>query len=184
MNLFTFKDFKVNIEPEVLLLEPFKEVYLHNNQDADKTMLDFAFIYFYCDTRSDYQFHVDKKERELAIKEGLGLPKGWKINKVLQKAIDYYESFKTESALLLEDTKATIQKVRAYLKEIDLHAVDDKGKPLYPLNTITSTIKMIPSLAKDLRETEKIINSEELAGNKARGMNGDKTICDDGIPNI
>ena len=84
---------------------------------------------------------VDLKDRLEAIKEGQGLPKNWKIDDDLQTAIDYYLSFKPTSALLLEDTRFAINKLRTLLREVDLKATDDKGKPIYTLNTITSTIK-------------------------------------------
>lgn len=45
------------------------------------------------------------------------------------------------SALLLEDTRVAVDKLRKLLREIDLDATDEKGKPKYTLNTITSTIK-------------------------------------------
>nr|DAE29025.1 MAG TPA: hypothetical protein [virus sp. ctPYc18] len=53
----------------------------------------------------------------------------------------YEDSVITASSALLEDTKAAVFKLRQYLKEFDFTETDDKGKPLYPINTFTSAVK-------------------------------------------
>lgn len=83
--------------------------------------------------------------------------------------MEFYKTFKPASALLLEDTRVAVDKLRTLLREIDLGAVDDKGKPIYTLNTITATIKQIPALVKDLNEAEAAIAKEISQSNKVRG---------------
>jgi hypothetical protein len=98
----------------------------------------------------------------------------------VEEAMKFYSSFRPTAALLLEDTRCAVDKLRKLLREIDLNATDDKGKPLYTLNTITATIKQVPSLAKDLDEAEKALTSELKANSRMRGQ-GAKTIFEDGI---
>ena len=81
----------------------------------------------------------------------------------------FYKQFKPVSALLLEDTRVAVDKLRQLLRNIDLTEVDDKGKPIYTLNTVTATIKQIPSLVKDLDEAEKAIAKEIMESDKVRG---------------
>ena len=95
-------------------------------------------------------------------------------------AITFYKSFKPTSALLLEDIRFAVDTLRKLLREIDLKEVDDKGKPIYTLNTITATIKQIPSLVKDLDEAEKALNSELKTSGRMRGS-GEKTLFEAGI---
>lgn len=180
LKLFQYKDNEVVIEPEALLLEPFKKIVSKNKRNKNKAITELAFIYFFSDPRSDYQYIIDKSSRVTAIKQGLGLENSWKPDEDINKAIEFYESFKSEAALLLEDTRAVIEKLRTALREIDFTQVDDKGKPIFPLNTITSTIKAIPSLAKDLNEAEKALNKEIASDSKMRGGQ-EKTIFEDGI---
>ena len=74
-----------------------------------------------------------------------------------------------------------IEQVRTFLKDVDLKEVDDKGKPLYTINSITSTIKMIPQLIKDLDEAEKAIASEmREQGGKVRGQKT-KSLLEDSL---
>ncbi len=86
----------------------------------------------------------------------------------------------TSSYLLLQDTRIAIDKVREFLRNVDLNATDDKGKPLYTINSITTAIKQIPTLAKDLQEAERIISKEIEEEGRARG-GFTKKLFEDGI---
>ena len=181
MKLLKYEGYNLTFEPEILALKVFKKLHTRDHsKDKSRFIQELAFIYFYSDPRSDYQYLTDKNERLKAIVEGEGLPDDWKIDKILQDAIDYYSSFKPTSALLLENTRAAVDKLRQLLRNIDLTEVDDKGKPIYTLNTITATIKQIPSLVKDLDEAEKALNSELKTSGRMRGS-GEKTLFEDGI---
>ena len=164
------------------MLQPFKKIWNRDrSKSKERALNELAFVYFMCDPRSDYQYIVDKDDRFKAIVESEGLPEDWKPDKLVEEGMEFYESFKSTSALLLEDTRVAIDKVRKFLKEVDLSAVDDKGKPLYTINSITSTIKMIPTLIKDLNDAEKAINSEMLeASGKVRGQKA-KSLFEDSL---
>ncbi len=181
MKLLKFEGYKVVVEPELLTLKPFKALWNRDRtKDKEKVMLELAYIYFLCDPRSDYQYITDEEQRKQAIIEGEGLPAKWEPDKVLIAAIQFYNSFKPTSALLLEDTRVAVDKLRQLLRDIDLQEKDDKGKPIYTLNTITATIKQVPSLIKDLDEAEKAL-SKELATNSRMRGGQDKTVFEDGL---
>lgn len=170
MKLFKYEGYKITIAEEALCLKPFKKIWNRDrSQSKDKAIMELGYIYFSSDPRSDYQFIVDEDARTEAIKEGEGLPKDWKPDSVVLDAIDFYKSFKPTSALLLEDTRIAIDKLRNLLRDIDLTKEDEKGKPVYTLNTVTATIKQIPGLVKDLDEAERAISKEILQNNKVRG---------------
>jgi hypothetical protein len=170
MKLFKYEGYKITISEEALLLEPFKKIWDRDkSEDKYKALQELGFIYFFTDIRSSYQYLVDEEERTRAIKEGEGMPKGWKPDKLVLAGIEFYKSFKTTSQWLLEDTRYAVDKLRKLLREIDLNAVDDKGKPIYTLNTITATIKQVPSLVRDLDEAEKAIAAEIAQNDKVRG---------------
>lgn len=181
IKLFKYENYTVTISEEALLLKPFKKIWLRDkSKSKEKALSELGFIYFYCDPRSDYQYLIDDEERATAIKQGEGLSKDWKPDVLIEEAINFYNSFKPTSALLLEDTRIAVFKLRTLLRNIDLNQTDDKGKPVYTLNTITATIKQIPALVKDLDEAEKAINSELREVGKMRGQ-GEKTIFEDSL---
>lgn len=181
MKLFRYEGFKVVISEEALALKPFKKLWDRDKtQSKERAIMELGYIYFFLDPRSDYQYLTDPEDRDNAIREGEGIPEKWKIDKVMQEAMDFYASFKTPSALLLEDTRVAVEKLRKLLRDIDLSETDDKGRPVYTLNTITATIKQIPDLVKGLNEAEKAINDEIKEQGKMRGQ-GEKTLFEDGF---
>lgn len=169
MKLLKYEGYKLTFEPEILTLKVFKKLYQRDRtKDKSRFIQELAFIYFYIDPRSDYQMYTDKEERFNKIIEGEGI-KDFKIDNDLLAAIKYYESFRPTSALLLEDTRVAVDKLRKTLREIDLNATDEKGKPIYTLNTVISTIKQVPSLVRDLDETERTIAKELVQSDIVRG---------------
>lgn len=181
MKLFKYEGYKVVISEEAFALKVFRQIWNRDRSvNKDKAIMELGYIYFMIDPRSDYQYLVDEDERSKAIIEGEGLPNNWKPDKVITEAMEFYSRFKPTAALLLEDTRYAVDKLRKLLREIDLNQLDDKGKPIYTLNSITATIKQVPSLAKDLDEAEKALASEMRSEGKMRGQ-GEKTIFEDNL---
>lgn len=181
MKLLKYEGYKVIINPEILVLKPFKDLWKRDkSKNKDKAISEIAFIYFMSDPRSDYQYIVDEEDRKEAIKEGEGLPKNWEPDKQVLNALEFYSSFKSSSALLLEDTRYAIDKLRKLLRDIDLSAVDTNGKPIYTLSSITTTIKQVPSLVKDLDEAERSLAKENIVMSKMRGQ-GEKSLMEDSL---
>ncbi len=180
MKLVKFDNWKLVITEEALLIGAFAALWKRDkSKDKSNALRELGIIYFLCDPRSDYMFITDEEERLNVIKEQEGLPKNWKPDEALEKAIKAYKLLTTTtSSLLLEDTKILIDKVRTQMKEIDLNAKDDKDKPIYTLNTITSTIKQIPSLVKELREAEESLNKELAEQGLMRGSKAKKILED------
>lgn len=176
IKLFRYEGYKVVIDPEALLLKPFKQIWNRDKtQDKNKALMELGFIYFFCDPRSDYQYLIDEDERKKAIKEGEGLPLKWEPDKVVQEAMRVYESFKPTSALLLEDTRFMVNKLRLKLRQMDFDELEVKE-----FKEITSIVKQIVPLIEDLDKAEKTLTSELKSSSKMRGS-GEKTIFEDGL---
>lgn len=170
MKLFKYEGFNLTISEEAMMLKPFKDLWKRDkSRNKEQALQELAYIYFMEDSRSDYQVYIDREERSNQIKIGEGMKESWKPDKLVQEAMVFYASFKSESALLLEDIRIAITKLREFIKTIDLSATDDKGKPIYTLNTYTSTIKQIPELITSLDEAERTIAKENISQDKVRG---------------
>ena len=181
MKLFKYEGYKVVISEEAFALKVFRQIWNRDRSvNKDKAIMELGYVYFMTDPRSDYQYLVDEEERSKAIIEGEGLPSNWKPDKIVTEAMQFYSRFKPTAALLLEDTRVAVEKLRKLLRDIDLQETDDKGRPVYTLNTITATIKQVPSLAKDLDEAERALASEMRNEGKMRGQ-GEKTIFEDNL---
>lgn len=182
MHIIEYNNFNIELTQEAFLIKPIRDLYNKDkSKNKEKFLQQMSILYFYVDPRSTYNYIIDDEDRLKAIIEQEGLPADFKITDDLSRAIEEYKKhIITTSFLLLQDTKIAVDKVREFLREVDLTAKDDKGKPLYTINSITQTIKQIPQLSKDLLEAEKIVSKEIEEQGRARGGNN-KTLFDDGI---
>lgn len=182
MKLVKYESYQLKIEDELLLLKPFRVLFnADRTQNKDKFMNFLSIIYFTYDPRSDYSYIVDDELRlkEVCDSNGFEVPK---FSKQELECISLYKKLTaTISTELLRSTKIAVDKVRQFLENIDLEATDDKGKLLYPINTVTSAIKQVPQLAKEVREAEKAVAKEIEEQGRARGGNENKKIFEDGI---
>lgn len=183
MKLIEYINFEIKISDEALLVKPIRVLFNKDrSQSKEQFIKQMSYLYFYTDPRSSYNYITNDEERSKAIITQEGLPKDFKPSKELEEAINIYKQLvTTTSLLLLQDTRIAIDKVRDFLRNVDLTLLDDKGKPVYTINSITSAIKQIPQLAKDLAEAEKLVTKEIEEQGRARGSQGSKTLMDDGI---
>lgn len=183
MKLLNIENYQIKVADEALLVKPIRDLF---TADKSKTKENFytqcGIIFFMADPRSSYSYIVDEEERFDAIKVQEGLPKNYKISKELQLAIDTYKKLSTTiSSQLLEDTYVAIDKLRKFLRDFDLRETDEKGRPLYTISSITSAIKAIPQLTKDIQDAEKQVNSDILEIGRKRGGSTGQAMFEDGI---
>ena len=180
MKLFKLEGHRLYISEEAYILKPFKTIWNRDkSKDKSNAIMELGYIYFMIDPRSDYQMYIDEDIRHQEIIQGEGMDKNWKPDKVVLEGIEFYKKFLPISALLLQDTRVAVDKLRTLLKEIDLMQVDDKGKPIYTLNVITSTIKQIPSLVKELDEAERALAKDLTQEENVRGARTKNMLEDD-----
>ena len=182
MHLIEYDNYEIKISPEALLVKPIREIWEKDKTKNKESFLSqMSFMFFMIDPRSTYSYITDLAERADEIIMQEGLPRDFQPTEELKKAMEIYEKHTiTSSYALLEAAKIAVDKVGKFLKEVDLNTLDDKGKPVYTINSITSAIKQIPQLAKDLVEAEKVVAKEIEEKGRARGGNN-KTIFDDGF---
>lgn len=182
MKLFKYEAYKVVISEEALALKPFKALWNRDKSaNKDRAVSELAYVYFMEDPASDYQYLVDREDRSNAIIEGEGLGNKWKPDKLVIEAMNFYSSFKTTSALILEDTRKVAENLRRALPTLDITEEDDKGRPKYTIASITKAIRELNILIKELAETERVIAKEMTEANgRVRGQRA-KTILEDGL---
>jgi len=181
MKLFKYEGYKINISEEAILLKPFKLIWNRDRSESKyKALMELGYIYFMTDARSDYQYLVDERDRDRAIRDGEGIPEDWKPDKLIKDAMEFYKSFKSTSALLLEDTRAVIDNVRKTLRKFSFEDMEEKDK-IAAIRSVAATIATIPKLIKDLDDAEKAVTSEmQAVSGIVRGQK-EKSLFDDGI---
>ena len=182
MKLVRVENFQIVFEDELLLLKPFRQLYKSDKNRDKKGFMDFlTLVYFTYDPRSDYSYIVNEDDRLREVCETNGIDIA-KFSDLQKKCIELYKKLTTTiSQELLRSTKIAIDKVREFLETLDLTATDDKGKPLYTINSVTTAIRQIPQLAKDVMDAEKAVAKEVQEQGTARGGNDSKSLMDDGV---
>lgn len=176
MRLFKYEGYTLTIAEEALCLKPFRTIWVRDKTaKKERAILELGYVYFMEDPRSDYQYIIDPIERDKVIREGEGIKLSWKPDKVVKEAQELYASFKTTSALLLEDTRAMIEGYRLKLRDMTANMKDLDVKEVKELGAI---IKQIPAMVKDLDEAEKAISREITQSDKVRGAS-EKNIYED-----
>lgn len=182
MKLLKYENYQVLPTEEAMLVKPIRELF---NADRTKTkeffMQQMSYMYFMVDPRSTYMDILDEEERANKIILQEGLPKDFKPSEKLEKAMAVYRDLTTTTSMkLLNSMRIAIKKIGDFVENVDLFAIDDKGKAIYSIAQVTAATDKIPGLAKKLIETEKIVASEiELVG-RARGGNESKKLLEDG----
>ena len=179
MNGFLLKEYVLTVEDNMWGLEKFKKILKRDkSRDKDRALKEMLFIYYYSDIKSDYLI-IDSKFRIEEIKKDIGLPEDWKIDSVLQEAIDFYEERSlTVVGKLYKNALAAANDISDYLtktKEL-LEERDERGKPVTTLTTIVGGISKIKTVMQDLKAAEKELIKEKIEtegrmkGQQAMGM--------------
>lgn len=182
MNLLQYKDYKVTISDEAWLVPSIRKLFEKDKSKNKETFFNqMTYLYFYADVRSDYNYIDDEYEKSSAIIINEGLPDDFVVTPELNAAIsDYIRLTTTTSSALLRDSMVAADRLRKFLVSVDYNERDDKGRPVYAINTVTSALKSIPEIAKSIKETERIVNQEMLEAGRARGGNEHKKLFEDG----
>lgn len=176
MRLFRYEGYTLSISEEALCLKPFRAIWMRDKTEKkERAIMELGYCYFMEDPRSDYQYITDPEERAKAIKEGEGLKESWQPDGTVKEAQRLYASFKTTSALLLEDTRNMIDGYRMKLRELTSNMTDLDVKEVKEVGAI---IKQIPTMIEDLDEAEKAIAKEIAQSDKVRGA-AEKAIYED-----
>lgn len=165
MKLFEIKDFSLIVTDEAWGLLPFKAI-LKKDKSRFKEIAfkEMLFIYFYSDIRSDYVYIVDNKIREKEIIKDIGLPEDWKIDFITSQAIEYYNSMSLSPiAKLYKSSLKAADDISKYLENTDeiLQQRTAAGAVVTQVSTITSALKAVPGIMKDLKTAYKEVLSEQ-----------------------
>jgi hypothetical protein len=171
MKIFRFVDYDLTLDDEVYSIPVFKEV-LDKYDNMFDAMLEFKYIFFTTDYRSDFDDILnpkEKSERVLHDVVGKDVDK-LKLDEVTERAISFYkERQMTTSLHLLYDARLAVSKVQDYLVNVDLELTDGQGKPIYDIKKLTDTIAATPKLVGALSDLEEKVKREMDEGNRIRG---------------
>jgi hypothetical protein len=165
MNGFTLRDGVLTVDDNLWGLEPFRKILKRDkSRNKDLALKEMLFIYYYTDIKSDYLI-IDIKFRTEEIIKDLQLPDNWKIDSIMQDAINFYEERSlTVIGKLYKNALLAANDISEYLtktKEL-LEERDDRNKPVTTLTTIVGGISKIKVVMQDLKAAEKELIKEKI----------------------
>ena len=170
MRLFRCGDgFNVEIDPEVLTIKAFNDLYVNRNGNEALILKEFAYIYFFLDAQSDFMQEIDDDERSEDVIKHVNLPPKWSPDEYVIECCDVFKKLsETTSSKLLRSTQRMADKITKELDNIDLAKLDKNDKPIYDIKKIIESVKAVPGLMDTLNkaENEYIKGQKELSQNK------------------
>lgn len=164
MKLFEMKEFNLCVNELAWGLLPFKAILKRDKSRTKETAFkEMLFIYYYADVRSDYVSLTDSKERTKELIKVIGLDPTWKIDDVMQTAIDFYND-KTETVIskLYKSSLISVNETSQYLRSTGelLAERSANGGTVTTLPMIVAANKGLPEIMRNLKAAYKEVVSE------------------------
>tara|TARA_R100000700_G_C3167195_1_gene142190 strand:+ start:776 stop:1291 length:516 start_codon:yes stop_codon:yes gene_type:complete len=136
----------------------------------DLSATELAFVYFMVDHRSPFSIY-DWDQRISEVKNSIfGDKKKWKPSAKVLAACDKYDKLiETSSVRLLKAARTSIVKLEKYFKDIDLHLMDDNGRPIFHAKDLIANLSNMGKVVDGLTKLEEIVKKQEQAANTNRG---------------
>ena len=105
------------------------------------SVTELAFVYFMIDHRSPFSIY-EWDQRIIEVKNSIfGEKKKWSTPPKVLGACDKYEKLiETSAVRLLKAARTSIVKLEKYFKDIDLHLMDDHGKPIFHAKDLIANV--------------------------------------------
>lgn len=192
VDFFVIEGEKAVLSPEARTIAPFRKIIerdrgkaISGDSDGRKkylATLELSYIYWFCNPKSSYRQRTlnDEEARHEKIVKALGLPEGWKVDELLQEAMNFYsEDIKEDFDIgFMEDAQSAADKTREYFRDVDYSAVITVGKSTvlkYKIKEVTSSLKEVPTIIENLKiAREKAYKSEKLNTNIRGGGTANK----------
>tara|TARA_R100000951_G_scaffold26046_1_gene22075 strand:+ start:10738 stop:11259 length:522 start_codon:yes stop_codon:yes gene_type:complete len=131
---------------------------------------ELAFVYFMVDHKSPFSVY-EWEQRIIEVKNSIfGDKNKWKPSPKVLGACNKYETLiETSAVRLLKAARTSIVKLEKYFKDIDLHLMDDNGKPIFHAKDLIANLSNMGKVVDGLTRLEEIVKKEEQAANTNRG---------------
>ena len=111
------------------------------------------------------------EQRDIEVKNSIfGEKNDFKPSVKLTAACTKYEKLiETSAVRLLKAARTSIVKLEKYFRKIDLHVMDDNGKPIFHAKDLIANLSNMGKVVDGLTRLEDIVKKEEQAANSNRG---------------
>jgi hypothetical protein len=162
-SLFILEDDKIQINPKILFIPEFSNLYNRDfSTNKKKSLKEFAYIYYMADYKSEYNSYGLYKEIQLGI--DIFQNAKYEPDEHVRKAIDKYKLLQeTPSMRYLISMRSRINKTISFLDNAEVDEKDgDKYKnPFITIDKITSIMSKLEPILETIEKWEKKVFEEE-----------------------
>lgn len=158
MKLFELSNWNVIISEEAYMLKPFKVIIdKDKSKNKEVALKELAFLWFYTDIKSDYNYLLNEKEKAEEIKKDLNLDPKWTISEDLKKAIEFYkERTTTVSSVILNNSLFIANKLSNEMRK----AVEEGDLSINDIEKISKGLTQMPNIVSSLQKLEQTVLKE------------------------
>lgn len=164
MNLFEYRNWKLEVKPEAFTIKAFK-ILMNRDKSKDKKLglKELAYVYHMGDTMSPFASYLDEERRSEDIIKKLDLGSNWTPDEKVKEAIAIYKELdETITSRYLDSVKIALSKIDKFFRD---YIVSDDTETA-DIKRIDDMIRSSIGTVKSLRELEKLVlQDKETEGN-------------------
>ena len=166
--LVSESELKVYPSPYARDIKVFSEIIERDNTESKEVARkELAYVYHMSSTDSVYFNYSEEDRKQEVINDYFD--SDWEPDELVDAAIARYKELTTtKEERLLESAGNAIDKLSAYLDDIDLTAVDDRGKPKHSAKDLVQNLKRIPDVVDSLRDLRKQVEKGRVDEGQVR----------------
>lgn len=171
MDLLILNDNVVIPNAYTLTVEAFKTLVERDKTASQyKSTKELAYVYFMCDHRSPFSVY-EENDRPKEVKLNVfGADSKWEADEIVKAACaKYIQLTETPAVCLLKAARESVTKMQKYFRDIDLTALDDRGKPIYNAKDLVTNLSKMGDVVAGLAKLEDLVKREEAKNNPNRG---------------
>jgi len=171
MGIFDYADHKVVLHPDSVVIPPFIDIWERDkSKNKHKATKELSYIYFLCDFKSPYAIY-NKETRPIKVQEDFIKDSTWVPDAMVKAAMDKYNEFQeTYTMKFLASARGLAEKLQGYFDEVDFHAMDEKGNPLYKATDVVRNLKEVGKVIESLSSIEETVKKEIDVKSKVKGQ--------------
>lgn len=167
MNLFEYRNWKLEIRPEAFTIKAFKDIIDRDkHKDKNNAIKELAYVYHMADNTSPFSSYLDENRKSADIIKKLNLDPKWKPDKNIIEAINVYKELdETITSRYLESVSIALSKIDTYFRTFTISEDTDSAD----VKRIDDMVKSSINTVKSLRELEKLVKQDKETNDTLKG---------------
>lgn len=173
--------YELYIEPELLTLAPFKEVWERDTSDNKEIAIaELSFVYYMSMITSMFYVVGNPMVRQKTIlDEGVvvGLPDNWIPDATVLKCVKWARNYQEKDDIIsvYKTARATVAKIREYLENLNFNERTKTGTLVNEPKSVAAVLKDVRALTEQLRNAEidvytKKNKDKDFVGNEEKSL--------------